>query len=162
LSHIIDKRFHHDFRFTISETRSVLQISLVVDNQTRVAVLVQKHPGAVQKKVGALAYGLQLTALIIGLPKPVRSTVAQRSLARNLTTGIGKGLVFSLGEYFTTEQQTYENQRYNAKNSLHCLSKFGSKIDKLIGIQTAFFQFEKIASKLSTRQNIKIIFLNFK
>ena len=128
LPHVIDERLHHDFRFTISETRPVFQVFTVVDDEACVARLAEKHPSAVQKEVGALAYRLQLAALVVGLPKAIGLAIAQYSLARNLTVRIGVGLVACLRKHLVAEQQTHQNQYYNVSLVLHFLAKFGSKL----------------------------------
>ena len=77
LLHIIHKRFLQNVFFTEGKAQTVFQILLVIDNQSRVTRLRKEHPSAVQKKICALSDGLQLTALVIGLPKSVRLSVTK-------------------------------------------------------------------------------------
>ena len=76
LFHIVDKWFLQNVLFTIGKARTVFQIILIIDNQSGVARFRKKHPSAVQKKIRAFADGLQLTILVIGLPKAVGLAVA--------------------------------------------------------------------------------------
>ena len=78
--------------------KTVFQILLIVDQHGGIAFLRIKDPRPIQQKILTVAFGLQTTVLIVGLPIAIGLSVTQCPFRGNAIVGIPIYLIFSLAK----------------------------------------------------------------